>query len=96
MYQCVFLSCEFCIFTNQFDCRFESVSPNAERWDSLFFVGGPVRAMEWCPIPEGAVHTQYAALYCNRNMDDRHKMNTLHTDCTLLQLWDLGKLQMKR
>ncbi|MCI4395881.1 hypothetical protein PGIGA_G00196970 [Pangasianodon gigas] len=76
--------------------RFESMSPNAERWDSLFFVGGPVWAMEWCPIPEGAAHTQYAALYCNRNMDDRHKMNKLHTEHALLQLWDLGKLQMSR
>ncbi|XP_017349715.1 general transcription factor 3C polypeptide 2 [Ictalurus punctatus] len=76
--------------------RFESMSPNAERWDSLFFVGGPVWAMEWCPVPEGAAHTQYAALYCNRNMDDRHKINTLHTEHALLQLWDLGKLQMSR
>ncbi|XP_060770165.1 general transcription factor 3C polypeptide 2 isoform X2 [Neoarius graeffei] len=76
--------------------RFESTSPNAERWDSLFFVGGPVWAMEWCPIPEGAEHIQYAAVYCNRNMDDRHKMNKLHTEQVLLQLWDLGKLQMSR
>ncbi|XP_047674883.1 general transcription factor 3C polypeptide 2 isoform X1 [Tachysurus fulvidraco] len=76
--------------------RFESVSPNAERWDSLFFVGGPVWAMEWCPVPEGAAHKQYVALYCNRNMDDRHKVNKLHTEHALLQLWDLGKLQMSR
>ncbi|KAM9496467.1 general transcription factor 3C polypeptide 2 isoform 1-T2 [Clarias gariepinus] len=76
--------------------RFESMSPNTERWDSLFFVGGPVWAMEWGPVPEGAAHTQYAALYCNRNMDTRHKINTLHTEHGLLQLWDLGKLQTSR
>ncbi|KAK3506761.1 hypothetical protein QTP70_023931 [Hemibagrus guttatus] len=76
--------------------RFESLSPNSERWDSLFFAGGPVWAMEWCPVPEGAAHTQYTALYCNRNMDDRHKANTLHTGHALLQLWDLGELQMCR
>ncbi|KAI4893402.1 hypothetical protein NFI96_033624 [Prochilodus magdalenae] len=74
--------------------RFESLPPHLERWDSLFFVGGPVWAMEWCPLPEGAAETQYVALYCNRNMDDRHKMNVLYAEQSLLQLWDLGKLQM--
>ncbi|XP_036437078.1 general transcription factor 3C polypeptide 2 [Colossoma macropomum] len=76
--------------------RFESLPPHAERWDSLFFVGGPVWAMEWCPLPEGAAETQYAALYCNRSVDDRHKANVLCTEQTLLQLWDLGKLQISR
>uniref|UniRef100_A0AAR2KK21 General transcription factor IIIC, polypeptide 2, beta n=1 Tax=Pygocentrus nattereri TaxID=42514 RepID=A0AAR2KK21_PYGNA len=76
--------------------RFESLPPHAERWDSLFFVGGPVWAMEWCPLPEGAAETQYAALYCNRSGDDRHKANVLCTEQTLLQLWDLGKLQISR
>uniref|UniRef100_A0AAY5EV06 General transcription factor 3C polypeptide 2 n=1 Tax=Electrophorus electricus TaxID=8005 RepID=A0AAY5EV06_ELEEL len=76
--------------------RFESLPPHSERWDSLFFVGGPVWAMEWCPCPDGASDKQYAALYCNRGMDDRHKMNILHTEHALLQLWDLGNLQMSR
>ncbi|KAI5627137.1 general transcription factor 3C polypeptide 2 isoform X1 [Silurus asotus] len=76
--------------------RFESMAPNPERWDSLFFAGGPVWAMEWCPVPEGAAQKQYAAVYCNRNMDDRHKMNKLHTEDALLQVWDLGKLEMSR
>ncbi|XP_062858056.1 general transcription factor 3C polypeptide 2 isoform X2 [Trichomycterus rosablanca] len=76
--------------------RFESLPPNTERWDSLFFAGGPVWAMEWCPCPEGAAHKQYAALYCNRNMDDRHKMNILYAEHALLQLWDLGRLPMNK
>ncbi|XP_076872830.1 general transcription factor 3C polypeptide 2 [Brachyhypopomus gauderio] len=76
--------------------RFESSPPHAERWDSLFFVGGPVWAMEWCPCPDGAAEKQYAALYCNTGMDDRHKVNALHTGRALLQLWDLGNLQMSR
>lgn len=88
--------CSVNMFTYPFNYRFESMSPNTERWDSLFFVGGPVWAMEWGPVPEGAAHTQYAALYCNRNMDTRHKINTLHTEHGLLQLWDLGKLQTSR
>ncbi|XP_072536005.1 general transcription factor 3C polypeptide 2 isoform X2 [Salminus brasiliensis] len=76
--------------------RFESLPPHVERWDSLFFVGGPVWAMEWCPCPEGAAETQYVALSCNKGMDDRHKINLLYTEHSLLQLWDLGKLQMSR
>ncbi|KAG9282561.1 general transcription factor 3C polypeptide 2-like [Astyanax mexicanus] len=76
--------------------RFGSLPPHMERWDSLFFVGGPVWAMEWCPCPEGAAETQYVALSCNRGMDDRHKINMLYNEHALLQLWDLGRLQVSR
>ncbi|XP_066532194.1 general transcription factor 3C polypeptide 2 [Hoplias malabaricus] len=76
--------------------RFESLLPHADRWDSLFFAGGPVWAMEWCPLPDGAAEIQYAALYCNKGMDDRHKMDVPFTEQALLQIWDLGQLQMSR
>ncbi|XP_052443079.1 general transcription factor 3C polypeptide 2 isoform X2 [Carassius gibelio] len=75
--------------------RFESLAPHSERWDALFFVGGPVRSMEWCPCPDGAAKRQYAAIYCHKGMDDEHKINKLHTGPVLLQLWDIGDLECK-
>ncbi|XP_028809417.1 general transcription factor 3C polypeptide 2 isoform X2 [Denticeps clupeoides] len=72
--------------------RFESFPYHADRWDTTFFAGGPVWSMEWCPCPDGAPGSQYAALYCNRDMDGRHKTKELHTEPGLLQLWDLGVL----
>uniref|UniRef100_A0A671QGD0 Uncharacterized protein n=1 Tax=Sinocyclocheilus anshuiensis TaxID=1608454 RepID=A0A671QGD0_9TELE len=75
--------------------RFESLPHHSERWDALFFVGGPVRSLEWCPCPDGAAKRQYAAIYCHKDMDDEHKINKLHTGPVLLQLWDIGDLQCK-
>nr|AAI59229.1 Si:ch211-245h14.3 protein [Danio rerio] len=75
--------------------RFESLPHHPERWDSLFFVGGPVRAMEWCPCPDGAEKKQYAAIYCHKGMDDTHQITKLYSGPALLQLWDLGDLQCK-
>uniref|UniRef100_A0A8C1MXL2 General transcription factor IIIC, polypeptide 2, beta n=1 Tax=Cyprinus carpio TaxID=7962 RepID=A0A8C1MXL2_CYPCA len=74
---------------------FESLPHHSERWDALFFVGGPVRSLEWCPCPDGAAKKQYAAIYCHKGMDDEHKINKLHTGPVLLQLWDIGDLQCK-
>lgn len=49
--------------------------------------------MEWCPCPEGATAAnQYAAVYCNRGMDDRHKVMGTYSEPALLQIWDLGAL----
>ncbi|XDV41432.1 hypothetical protein PO909_010309 [Leuciscus waleckii] len=75
--------------------RFESLPHHSERWDALFFVGGPVRSMEWCPCPDGAAKRQYAAIYCHKGMDDQHKINNLYSGPVLLQLWDIGDLQCK-
>ncbi|KAK2883984.1 hypothetical protein Q8A67_017621 [Cirrhinus molitorella] len=75
--------------------RFESLPHHSECWDALFFVGGPVRSLEWCPCPDGAAKRQYAAIYCHKGMDDEHKINKLHTGPVLLQLWDIGNLQCK-
>uniref|UniRef100_A0A8C1JH72 General transcription factor IIIC, polypeptide 2, beta n=1 Tax=Cyprinus carpio TaxID=7962 RepID=A0A8C1JH72_CYPCA len=72
---------------------FESLPHHSERWDALFFVGGPVRSLEWCPCPDGAATRQYAAIYCHKGMDDEHKINKLHAGPVLLQLWEIGDLQ---
>ncbi|XP_074847689.1 general transcription factor 3C polypeptide 2 isoform X2 [Carettochelys insculpta] len=73
--------------------RFNSLQPHEERLDVSFFVGGPVWAMEWCPCPEGSAAPQYVALYCNKDMDEKHSLSELHTGPALLQLWALGTLQ---
>ncbi|KAK7133784.1 hypothetical protein R3I94_015600 [Phoxinus phoxinus] len=75
--------------------RFESLPHHSERWDALFFVGGPVRSLEWCPCPDGAAKRQYAAIYCHKGMDEKHKINNLYSGPVLLQLWDIGDLQCK-
>ncbi|XP_023687313.2 general transcription factor 3C polypeptide 2 [Paramormyrops kingsleyae] len=73
--------------------RFGCLPAHPERWDTVFFVGGPVWSMEWCPCPDGAMAAnQYAAVYCNRGMDDRHKIMGTYSEPALLQIWDLSAL----
>uniref|UniRef100_UPI00398EDE1F general transcription factor 3C polypeptide 2 n=1 Tax=Pristiophorus japonicus TaxID=55135 RepID=UPI00398EDE1F len=76
--------------------RFQSLPAHKERWDVNFFVGGPVWCLEWCPTPEGSAACQYAAIYCNKGMDDRHTLMTQHAEPTLLQIWQLGDLQQEK
>ncbi|KAM9354940.1 general transcription factor 3C polypeptide 2 [Pholidichthys leucotaenia] len=76
--------------------RFEGVAAHSERWDMLLFTGGPVRAMEWCPTPDGAPANQYVALACHRGMDDTHYLNKTFTGSGLVQLWDVGKLEYEK
>ncbi|XP_064411136.1 general transcription factor 3C polypeptide 2 [Latimeria chalumnae] len=73
--------------------RFQSLPPHPDRWDLTFFVGGPVWSLEWCPTPEGSSACHYAAVYCSRGMDDRHKIAEAFTEPGLLQIWRLGNLQ---
>ncbi|XP_072913233.1 general transcription factor 3C polypeptide 2 [Hemitrygon akajei] len=76
--------------------RFQSLPAHTERWDVNFFVGGPVWCLEWCPTPEGSAACQYAAIYCNKGMNDRHKLMCQHVEPTLLQIWQLGDLQQEK
>ncbi|XP_053107137.1 general transcription factor 3C polypeptide 2 [Hemicordylus capensis] len=73
--------------------RFDALQPHEERLDVTFFVGGPVWAMEWCPTPEGAVASQYVAIYCHSGMEAWHSLAGTHAGPALLQLWELGALQ---
>ncbi|CAN2391372.1 transcription by RNA polymerase III, partial [Pristimantis euphronides] len=72
--------------------RFQSLPPHPQRFDGTFFVGGPVWALDWCPTICGSASCQYVALYCHRGMDDRHRLDVVHTGPALLQLWRLGAL----
>lgn len=51
--------------------------------------------MEWCPTPDTAQVTQYIALACHRGMDDQHVVNKVYTGPGLVQLWDVGSLELK-
>ncbi|XP_068199205.1 general transcription factor 3C polypeptide 2 [Antennarius striatus] len=73
--------------------RFAAVPPHPDRWDMLLFAGGPVWAMEWCPMPDGVVASQYVALACHRGMDDHHCVNKTDAGPGLVQLWDVGRLE---
>ncbi|XP_028928174.1 general transcription factor 3C polypeptide 2 isoform X2 [Ornithorhynchus anatinus] len=73
--------------------RFGSLTPHGERWDVSFFTGGPLWALEWCPVPEGASALQYVALFCSPDMDETHAISRPHGGPGLLQLWGLGALQ---
>ncbi|CAI9590328.1 unnamed protein product [Staurois parvus] len=75
--------------------RFQSLPPHPERWDFAFFVGGPVWSMEWCPTPAGSGACQYVAVYCHRGMDDRHSLHVTHSRPALLQIWNLGALNVE-
>uniref|UniRef100_A0A8D3C8W2 General transcription factor IIIC, polypeptide 2, beta n=1 Tax=Scophthalmus maximus TaxID=52904 RepID=A0A8D3C8W2_SCOMX len=73
--------------------RFTAAPAHPQRWDTVFFTGGPVWAMEWCPTPDGAPATQYIAMACHRGMDEQHYVDKTYTGTGLVQLWDVGKLE---
>ncbi|XP_059516272.1 general transcription factor 3C polypeptide 2 isoform X3 [Myotis daubentonii] len=75
--------------------RFSSISAHPERWDVSFFTGGPLWALDWCPVPEGAAASQYVALFSSPDMNETHSLSQLHSGPGLLQLWGLGTLQQE-
>uniref|UniRef100_A0A8C0D2A9 General transcription factor 3C polypeptide 2 n=1 Tax=Balaenoptera musculus TaxID=9771 RepID=A0A8C0D2A9_BALMU len=74
---------------------FSSITAHPERWDVSFFTGGPLWALDWCPVPEGAAASQYVALFSSPDMNETHPLSQLHSGPGLLQLWDLGTLQQE-
>nr|XP_014967451.2 general transcription factor 3C polypeptide 2 isoform X2 [Macaca mulatta] len=75
--------------------RFSSITAHPERWDVSFFTGGPLWALDWCPVPEGAGAPQYVALFSSPDMNETHPLSQLHSGPGLLQLWGLGTLQQE-
>uniref|UniRef100_A0A8C7BHP7 General transcription factor 3C polypeptide 2 n=3 Tax=Neovison vison TaxID=452646 RepID=A0A8C7BHP7_NEOVI len=73
--------------------RFSSITAHPERWDVSFFTGGPLWALDWCPVPEGAAASQYVALFSSPDMNETHPLSQLHSGPGLLQVWGLGTLQ---
>ncbi|XP_021057439.1 general transcription factor 3C polypeptide 2 isoform X1 [Mus pahari] len=75
--------------------RFSSITAHPERWDVSFFTGGPLWALDWCPVPEGSAAPQYVALFSSPDMNETHPLSQLHSGPGLLQLWGLGTLQQE-
>ncbi|CAJ1077908.1 general transcription factor 3C polypeptide 2 [Xyrichtys novacula] len=74
--------------------RFTALPPHPDRWDMVLFTGGPVWTIEWCPTPDGAPVSQYIALACHREMDEKHHVNKIYSGHGLVQLWEIGKLDI--
>ncbi|KAJ0026548.1 hypothetical protein NQD34_017548 [Periophthalmus magnuspinnatus] len=73
--------------------RFSSLPSHFKRWDSVFFCGGPVWSLEWCPTPEHSTTDQYLALSCHRTMDEQHQVSQVYSGPGLVQIWGLGNLK---
>ncbi|XP_057678778.1 general transcription factor 3C polypeptide 2 [Corythoichthys intestinalis] len=73
--------------------RFEALPAHPQGWDMHLYTGGPVWAMEWCPMPDNAVASQYLAIACHRNMDDQHFYHETYSGPALVQLWEVGTLE---
>lgn len=65
---------------------------------STFFTGGPVWAMEWCPIPmqvclsENTPPSEYLAVSTHHNMDDTFCVPQCYSFPNIIQIWDCGNL----
>lgn len=68
---------------------------------STFFTGGPVWAMEWCPIPmhvclsENSPPSEYLAVSTHHNMDDTFCVPKCYSFPNIIQFWECGNLSSK-
>lgn len=61
-----------------------------------FFVGGPVWATDWCPLPiDSKDCDQYLAVASNMNPEISHTFNDTDIESGLIQIWNVGKLGKK-
>lgn len=64
----------------------------------MFFAGGPVWAMAWCPVPlQNAIYrtahvTQFLAVSCHSGMEDTYISGQSYSHAGLIQIWDFGHL----
>lgn len=62
--------------------------------DVTFNVGGPVWAMDWCPVPDSIESTdQFLAISAYRSLDQVHLVHNAFSNMGLIQLWNAGKLK---
>lgn len=55
------------------------------------FVGGPVWACAWAPLPNTETQ-QYIAVACHPDMDAEHAMGCTYSYKSIIQIWDFGNL----
>lgn len=69
---------------------------------STFFTGGPVWAMEWCPIPmrvclsEDMPPSEYLAVSTHHSMDDTFCVPQCYSFPNIIQIWNCGNLSSSR
>ncbi|XP_057313769.1 uncharacterized protein LOC130655083 isoform X2 [Hydractinia symbiolongicarpus] len=69
---------------------FESFPPLMGSCSLGFNVGGPVQALEWCPMP--AEETQYLAVSTHRSYSECHTVIDAVCENGLIQIWKVGNL----
>lgn len=69
---------------------FESFPPLMGSCSLGFNVGGPVQALEWCPMP--AEETQYLAVSTHRSYSECHTVVDAVCENGLIQIWKVGNL----
>ena len=68
----------------------------------MFFAGGPVWAMAWCPLPlqstiyRTAHNNQYLAVSCHSGMEDTYISGQSYSRSGLIQIWDFGHLDNQK
>lgn len=63
--------------------------------DVTFNVGGPVWAMDWCPVPDSVADVdQFLAISTHRSLDQVHFIHKTFANKGLIQLWNTGKLKV--
>ncbi|XP_015589365.1 uncharacterized protein LOC107264998 [Cephus cinctus] len=61
----------------------------------MFFVGGPIWAMAWLPIPTPMFAdnaNQYLALSCHPSMKSEYTVGKAYKGRNIIQIWNIGKL----
>ncbi|XP_078383738.1 uncharacterized protein LOC144666216 isoform X2 [Oculina patagonica] len=62
--------------------------------DVTFNVGGPVWAMDWCPVPDSNnKEEQFLAISTNRSWDEVTKVHKCASGKGLIQIWSVGQLK---
>ncbi|XP_031550880.1 uncharacterized protein LOC116288250 [Actinia tenebrosa] len=61
--------------------------------DRIFYAGGPVWELSWCPTPDGEQNAnQYLIASAHKSFDTVHNAYEHHKEKGLLQVWNLGTL----
>uniref|UniRef100_A0A224YND2 General transcription factor 3C polypeptide 2-like n=1 Tax=Rhipicephalus zambeziensis TaxID=60191 RepID=A0A224YND2_9ACAR len=79
---------------------FGCLSPRSGDSHMTFYPGGAIWAAAWCPLPPDRKKQQspheWVALSCCPNPDQEHPLTDAVAEPGLLQIWDLGPLQLNR
>ncbi|XP_065339665.1 uncharacterized protein LOC135939292 [Cloeon dipterum] len=70
------------------------LSGEVENNAPVFFAGGPILSLAWCPTPQTYPESkQYLAVSCHRSMDSKLGFQEILPQNSLIQIWSLGLLK---